>query len=91
MQCNHNPKYTKEKLKVILNYFRDLYSSKEKCQRIKMSHGTVKNSKNAKNGNGHHAPATTNYESQTLSPLPPAPDGGWGWAVIFASFMVHVM
>lgn len=48
-----------------------------------MSHGIVKNSKNAKNGNGHHAPATINYSAP--------PDGGWGWAVVFASFLVHVM
>lgn len=68
---------------MILNYFRDLHSFKEKCQRIKMSHGIVKNSKNAKNGNGNHAPATINYSAP--------PDGGWGWAVVFASFLVHVM
>lgn len=22
---------------------------------------------------------------------PPPPDGGWGWAVVFASFMIHVV
>ena len=31
----------------------------------------------------------TDYSS--LSDLPKPPDGGWGWAVVFASFMIHVI
>ena len=22
---------------------------------------------------------------------PPPPDGGWGWAVVFGSFMIHIV
>ncbi|XP_063838509.1 monocarboxylate transporter 12 [Ostrinia nubilalis] len=48
-----------------------------------MSHGGVKS---AKNGNGTAAQESPRYESP-----PPPPDGGWGWMVVFASFMIHIV
>lgn len=50
-----------------------------------MSHGVVKNSKN---GNG--AQAQDSVAERSESPTPP-PDGGWGWMVVFASFMIHIV
>ncbi|XP_047987809.1 monocarboxylate transporter 12-like [Leguminivora glycinivorella] len=40
------------------------------------------------NGNGAHAPVSSRKSSE--SP-PPPPDGGWGWVVVFASFMIHIV
>ncbi|XP_022820451.1 monocarboxylate transporter 12 [Spodoptera litura] len=51
-----------------------------------MSHGVVQ--KNEKNGNG--AQALDSPQHSTDSP-PPPPDGGWGWMVVFASFMIHIV
>ena len=30
-------------------------------------------------------------EEEDDQPIVPPPDGGWGWAVVFASFMIHVI
>ena len=51
-----------------------------------MSHGGVQ--KSEKNGNGAQAPESSRVS--TDSP-PPPPDGGWGWMVVFASFMIHIV
>ncbi|KAL4712921.1 hypothetical protein ACJJTC_011991 [Scirpophaga incertulas] len=50
-----------------------------------MSHGAVK----SRSENGTPAPVSPGRES-TDSP-PPPPDGGWGWVVVFASFMIHIV
>lgn len=35
--------------------------------------------------------STKRREEDEDSELPPPPDGGWGWMVVFGSFMIHVI
>jgi MCP family monocarboxylic acid transporter-like MFS transporter 14 len=37
---------------------------------------------------GHQA---KRKEDEEESDAPPPPDGGWGWMVVFASFMIHII
>ena len=37
----------------------------------------------------HGAPAKKN--PTTDEEVIPPPDGGWGWAVVFGSFMIHII
>lgn len=50
-----------------------------------MSHEGVKR---AKNGSSTQAVETSREGSESL---PPPPDGGWGWMIVFASFMIHIV
>ncbi len=49
--------------------------------------------------NSHHHPHQEDGEAEeedtfsasSATDIPTPPDGGWGWAVVFASFMIHVI
>ena len=34
---------------------------------------------------------TKRQEDEEDSDVPPPPDGGWGWMVVFGSFMIHII
>ena len=36
-------------------------------------------------------PPPHNEEKPPVSTTAPPPDGGWGWFVVFASFMIHII
>ena len=45
---------------------------------------------NVKTENGKN-PNCEKEEEEDDQPIVTPPDGGWGWAVVFASFMIHVI
>lgn len=38
-----------------------------------------------------HAGNKRKVEDDEEDSTPPPPDGGWGWMVVFASFMIHII
>lgn len=38
-----------------------------------------------------HAPAKRRDDDEDDDNTPAPPDGGWGWMVTFASFMIHIV
>ena len=38
----------------------------------------------------HGAPAKKKSNDEDEEIIPP-PDGGWGWVVVFGSFMIHII
>ena len=36
-------------------------------------------------------PPPPKEETDSISKAAPPPDGGWGWVVVFASFMIHII
>ena len=47
-------------------------------------------SEKKKNKMTHGAPSKKKSDSADDDVIPP-PDGGWGWMVVFGSFMIHIV
>lgn len=63
-------------------------------------HSTSLQNRNKMLSNGLQSKKKTSESSSSCSSSefydlpdcpPPAPDGGWGWMVVFASFMIHLI
>ena len=50
----------------------------------------ARNRKKKKNKMTHGAPSKKKSDSADDDVIPP-PDGGWGWMVVFGSFMIHIV
>lgn len=48
-----------------------------------------KNGDTTQNGDLEHTEKLLDYSDN--GEIPPPPDGGWGWVIVFASFMIHVI
>lgn len=67
----------------------------EKPDKVKKTElGSIPEIEPLTNGIGHHEPPTVGNEDVTLDAelsdlIPTPPDGGWGWVIVFTSFMNH--